>query len=143
MSSHYSFRFENNIKFYGEQVVLTDGKQVFLINDNTGEITQTLNLVNLIGEEDSYFVEGIGEDYLLVRPNRNGLLTLINLKTGGKVQLYTELLNETEQRYAETNEVPYRGDGLKFIEQKGNSLYFKNTSTFFGTDNTLYIYELK
>ncbi|WP_449240505.1 copper amine oxidase N-terminal domain-containing protein [Desulfoscipio gibsoniae] len=146
-SLHYAFRFEDNIKFYKEQIILTDGKKIIFIDDNTGTISKTINYKELPGEghqeqdgEESYFIEGMGENYLIIRPNNSGILTLIDLKNNQNIQLYKKLLGKEEREFAETNDVPYKGDWLKFIGQKGNLLQFKNENTIIGPDTSIYTY---
>lgn len=82
---HYYGRFEQNTKFCREFIVMTDGKNAFVVNDHTGEIEKTYDLVALGGEDDNYFIEGIGQDFLLIRPNRKGVLSLVYPATGEKV----------------------------------------------------------
>ena len=50
---------------------------------------------------------------MIARPNSGGILMLVDLESHEKVQLYKELLDKDEQDYAETNDIPYRGDFLK------------------------------
>lgn len=139
----YASRPSGNVKFFQDKVVLTDGKKVFVIDDNTGEIMASYDLPAMIGQEDIYYVEGIGDNYLLIRPSETGLLTLLYLDTGERVLLYKELLDDMQQEYAEMNDVPYRGDWLKLVGQEDNILYFKNEASVFGQDETIYIYEVK
>jgi len=139
----YTHRANSNPVFYQDKVVLTDGKNVFVIENESGKVVGSYDLVTMTGEEDVYLLEGIGGNYLLVRPSKTGLLTLLYLDTGEKVLLYKELLDEMQQEYAEMNDIPYRGDWLKLVDQNENFLYFRNEATVFGEDDTIYVYELK
>ncbi len=49
----------------------------------------------------------------MARPNSGGILTLVDLESHEKVQLYKELLDKDERDYVETNDIPYWGDFLK------------------------------
>ena len=81
--------------------------------------------------------------FIMARPNSGGILTLVDLESHEKVQLYKELLDKDERDYVETNDIPYWGDFLKFTGQKGNRLYFRNNSQLNGEDTRSYIYEMK
>lgn len=78
-----------------------DGNTLRFIQDGTGNVIDTLDLVKLGGEEDAYYVEGIDKEIILLRGNQNGLLTLINRQTGERTLLYKELLTAKDQEYAE------------------------------------------
>ncbi|GGD90314.1 stalk domain-containing protein [Paenibacillus nasutitermitis] len=125
-SVKYWLRWEKNVTQTDDSLLLTDGKQLRVIEDSTGNVEQTLDLVKLGGEDDVYFVEAFDPDFLLIRPNHKGLLTLIDRATGTSTLLYKELLSAEDQEYAETNDVPYHGDSLKFVKRSGNTLYFKD-----------------
>ncbi|MFC3746151.1 copper amine oxidase N-terminal domain-containing protein [Paenibacillus sp. GCM10012306] len=122
----YFMRYGNNVKIAGNQLVLTDGKTLRLIEDGTGNVTQTLDLTKIGGVSDTYLVEGMDDDFLLIRPNQQGFLTLIDRKTGTQTLLYKELLDPEQQNFAETNDLPFFGDNLKFVKREGNALLFTN-----------------
>ncbi|MEC0168033.1 copper amine oxidase N-terminal domain-containing protein [Paenibacillus graminis] len=125
-SVKYWMRYGENVKMYGNTLVLTDGKKLRLIEDGTGKVTAVIDLVKLGGEADTYLVEGMDDDFLLIRPNQKGLLLLIERKTGKQTLLYQKLLDTEQQKYAETNDLPFYGDYLKFIKREGNALLFTN-----------------
>ncbi|MBP1934054.1 stalk domain-containing protein [Ammoniphilus resinae] len=108
---------------YQDQAVFTDGQMIELV-DQTGKVTQTYDLVRLVGEGDSYSIEGMGENYLLVKPNKTGKHILIDLKTNNKVLLYQQLLTKEEQEIAEKNDLPFYTDSLTFVGEKDGSLRF-------------------
>ncbi|ALS28325.1 copper amine oxidase [Paenibacillus sp. 32O-W] len=137
----YFRRFVDNATNGGGQLIVTDGRTLELVDDVTGRVAESYDLVKLGGEEDDYFVEGVGPEYLLIRPNDRGLLMLIDRKTGGKTLLYKELLDKLNQEYAETNDVPYFGDWLRFVRRDGDTLYFRNDAPI-QQDNKLYAYKL-
>ncbi len=135
----YWIRFGDNVNMYGNKLILTDGKTLRVIEDGTGEVAETMNLTKLGGVDDKYLIEGMDEDFLLIRPNQKGMLTLIDRKTGAKTLLYKALLDADQQLYAETNDLPFYGDWLKFVERKGNLLLFKNEAV---RDGRIYEYDL-
>ncbi|MCD9021549.1 copper amine oxidase N-terminal domain-containing protein [Cohnella silvisoli] len=137
----YWQRYTDNVTQYGNHLLLTDGKSLRIIEDGTGNVTQTLDLVKLGGDDDTYFIEGIADDYLLIRPNRSGLLTLVDLKSGGSVKLYEKLLDADDIEYATTNDVPYKGDYLQYVNRDGPTLYFKNNSPI-NKDEKVYSFSL-
>ncbi|MNO08595.1 hypothetical protein D3C81_2313300 [compost metagenome] len=64
---------------------------------------------------------------------------LIDRNTGTKTLLYQALLDADQQAYAETNDIPYFGDQLEYIERKSNLLLFKNQAV---QDGRIYEYDL-
>lgn len=139
-SVKYWMRYGDNVKMYGNTLVLTDGKKLRLIEDGTGKVTDTLDLVKLGGESDTYLVEGMDDDCLLIRPNQKGLLKLIERKTGKQTLLYQKLLDAEQKEYAETNDLPFFGDNLKFVKREGNTLLFTNEYVL---DGKIYKYILQ
>ncbi|WP_235948345.1 stalk domain-containing protein [Paenibacillus glycinis] len=127
---NYWQRYENNVTAYGNHLLLTDGKTLRIVEDGTGNVEQTLDLVKLGGEDDDYFVEGIADDFLLIRPNGSGLLTLVDRQSGASVKLYGKLLSAEGMEYATTNDVPYRGDMLHYVKRNGSALYFEDNGPF-------------
>lgn len=124
MHAHYLFRSGKNINLVGSQIILTDGKKAEIIDDNTGKTIQTLDLVELGGKDDDYAIEGLGDRYILIRPASTGLLTLVQLNSNSKTQLYEKLLDADEQKAALNPGEFFRGDTLTFVKQEGNVLYF-------------------
>ncbi|MEK4189287.1 hypothetical protein [Paenibacillus sp. FSL L8-0494] len=51
---------------------------------------------------------------------------IIDRKTDAKTLLYKALLDEEQQKYAETNDLPFFGDNLKFLKREGDALLFNN-----------------
>ncbi|NIK79610.1 hypothetical protein FHS15_004771 [Paenibacillus castaneae] len=140
-TAHYYYRTQNNVRMYKNNVVMTDGQKAYVIDDKTGEIANAYDLEGLGGAKGDYFVEGIGDHYLLIRPaNPLALLTLIYTATNEKILLYKELLNAAEQDYAERDDIQ-RGDQLEFIKEDKNILYFRNNSMH-GKDDKIYEYAL-
>lgn len=131
-----------NIDKYNDNYVMTDGRKVYIVN-NSGEIINTLDLVELGGEEGLYSIEAITDEYILIRPYNTGLLTLINLETTDKVLLYQVLLNQKDIEYIETHNIQNGyGDNLIFTEQRGEVLYF-TYRTFFDYKEVIYQYKWK
>lgn len=135
----YQFRGDAVLKPFDDNLLLHDGNTLRFVQDGTGNITATLDLLKLGGtEEDAYYIEGIDNDILLLRGNQKGLLTLIDRKTGERTLLYKELLTAKDQEYAENNDVPYKGDTLKFVKRSGDKLYFLNDSPLTGKKDLIY-----
>jgi hypothetical protein len=135
---HYYQRYEKNVLSYNDLPVLTDGKMLTLLN-SAGNVTQEYDLTALAGKDETYAVLGIGQSYLIVRPNRTGFLTLINLKDNSATLLYQKLLSDKQEReYAVTNDTPYPGDGLMFTgEASDGTLTFSYHSFFDGKDHEI------
>ena len=123
----YFQRYEQNVSYFQvynpkgwlQYSVLTDGKIVTVFNEQ-GKAVKEYDLPALAGKDEVYSVLMIGEDYLVVRPNRTGLLTLIDLKDNTTVVLADKLLSGKDLEYARSNDVPYHGDELKFAGDMGH-----------------------
>lgn len=148
-TTHYWSRFEENIILFRDNVIMTDGQKVYLVNKVSGNIMKIYDLPSLTGKadkdnaHDNWFTEGIGENYLLVRQNRDGLLTLIKLSTKERVDLYKIFFADDRERlvHAKTNDIPYYGDYLHLIKEKDNVLFFRDDNPFLKNDK-VYQYKL-
>ncbi|WP_334073322.1 MULTISPECIES: copper amine oxidase N-terminal domain-containing protein [Paenibacillus] len=100
-----------------ERLLLTDGKTLS-VYDTQGKEVHKYDLPALGGKDETYAVLGAGEDYLVVRPNQTGLLTLINLDDKTTVNLAEKILKGDDLEYALNNDVPYHGDELKYLGQE-------------------------
>ncbi|MFC4102492.1 hypothetical protein [Paenibacillus xanthanilyticus] len=111
--------------------MLTDGRKLTVYNDR-GEVSALHDLPALAGKDESYAVLGAGKTFLVVRPNTTGMLTLIDLVDRSVVELAGELLSGDELAYAQTNDVPFRGDLLRFggSNTDESELYFYYKSPF-------------
>lgn len=133
--AYYSYRYERNVNFYKDLVIMNAGRTAYVIDDRSGKVVREYDLAALGGRDDNYFIEGFGDGFLLIRPNMDGLLTLIDLRNYGKVVLYKELLDKAEREVVEANASLVRGDYLQFTGEKGGVLYFRNRRhEFIGTD---------
>lgn len=140
-SVKYWNRFETNVTRAEGQLLLNDGNTLKIIEDGTGNVMETIDLVQLGGEEDDYFIEYFDKDVFLLRANKSGILKLIDRAAGTSTVLYKELFDAKYQEYAEFNDSPYRGDFLKLIKREGDMLYFKNNIPF-DRDQTTYSYKI-
>jgi hypothetical protein len=140
-SVHYWNRLEQNVSMVNDQLVLIDGKTLRLIEDGTGEVVETIDLVKLGIEDDNYFVEYFDKDVFLLRANKSGILKLVDRDTETVTVLYKELLDAKQQEYVETNDMPYIGDFLRFIKREGDMLLFKNEFPY-DKDNNTYILKI-
>lgn len=128
----YDLRYEPNTSYFQvydskgwvEYTVLTDGKIVWVYNDE-GEIVSTYDLPALTKEDDVFGVQAVGTDYLVVRPGRTGLLTLVDLKDSTTTVLADKLLTGKDLAYARENQTPYPGDTLSFAGDGGYPGYGK------------------
>ncbi|MBB6694226.1 copper amine oxidase N-terminal domain-containing protein [Cohnella xylanilytica] len=131
----YFQRYEPNLTYYQyyapsvpewvQNYVLTDGRTVTVF-DEQGAAKQEYDLPKLTGQDDTYAVLGAGQSFLVVRPSKTGLLTLIDLRTGQSTVLCDKLLSGDDLEYARNNDVPYRGDNLRFAGYSDDEgeLYF-------------------
>lgn len=117
---------EKNTKYCGEQVVLVDGKNIFLIDDETGKINKKININKLLEkdtDDEKYLVLNMDENHILLRNESKGILIVVDLKNDKIVELYKIMLNEDMQREIEAENL---GDNLEFIKQEDNVLYIKD-----------------
>lgn len=125
----YNQRYEPNTSSYQVYdpngwiyyTVLTDGKIVLVYNDE-GKVVSTYDLAELTQQDDVFGVQAVGTDFLVVRPNRSGLLTLIDLKDNSTVVLADKLLTGKDLAYAHDNQTPYPGDSLSFGGDVGHGV---------------------
>lgn len=136
-SVHYWNRFEQNVTYADGQLLLIDGKTLRLIEDGTGKVIETIDLVKLGGEEDDYFIEYFDKDVFLLRANGNGIMKLVDRDTETITVLYKELFDGKQLEYAEFNDTPYAGDFLRLLKREGEVLYFKNNMPI-EKDNKIY-----
>lgn len=132
----------------GNQLLLSDGRLLRVIEDGTGNVTASYNLDKLMGADVSaqeeimtYNVEAFEEDFALIRPWRSGVLTLVMRATGEKIELYKDLLDAVDMKKAEygINDPMFPGDRMTYSGRSGNTLTFTT-----GSDNTIkeYTYTL-
>ncbi|SFE54441.1 Copper amine oxidase N-terminal domain-containing protein [Paenibacillus algorifonticola] len=140
-TAQYYQRYEPNIVAMNNNPLLTDGKTLSLL-DSSGATLEEYDLPKLGGKDEVYAVLGMGQGYLIIRPNKTGLLTLVDLKTGTATLLYKQFLSTAEQEYAEMNDIPYHGDELAFTgETSKGVLSFSYRSALDGKSYT-YSYSL-
>ncbi|KAB2338021.1 copper amine oxidase N-terminal domain-containing protein [Cytobacillus depressus] len=121
----YYYVLDPKTNSYDAHSLLSDGKMVSIYN-KSGEKVKEYNLPALTGKDESFAVLGASNEYLIVRPNITGFLTLIDFKNNSVVELHEKLLSGKDLEYAKTNDVPYRGDELRFsgASSDENELYF-------------------
>lgn len=142
----YHGRYAANATGYGDVLALTDGKQLRLIEDGTGNVLGKLDLAKLGGEDDNYFVEGIDEDFVLLRANKSGMLKLYDRNTSETVLLYKELLDPSLFEIVETysQAIIGGGDYLVYMKREGDTLLFRNDAPYVDDKarNKVYRYDL-
>ncbi|CDN41483.1 copper amine oxidase N-terminal domain-containing protein [Paenibacillus sp. P22] len=112
--------------------ILTDGRTAALY-DEKALPAKTYDMAELAGKEDRYFLHGIGQDYMIVRPMSTGLLTLIDFKDHTVTVLADKLLSgkDLEDAYR----IPSKGDGLVVAADMGaGQLDFFYDSSLDGKD---------
>ncbi|CAH1203747.1 hypothetical protein PAECIP111893_02056 [Paenibacillus plantiphilus] len=141
----YFQRYEHNASYFQvyhpngwlQYLMLTDGKTATVFNEQ-GKAVKEYDLPALAGKDDVYSIHAVGEDYLVVRPNRTGLLTLIDLKDNSVVVLADKLLTGKDLEYARSNDIPYHGDELYFAGDMGHgTLNFSYNSPLDNNDSTV------
>ena len=127
---------------YGDTIVLTNGKQLRLIEDGTGRVMEKLDLVRIGGEKDNYYVEGMDEDFLLLRANQSGMLKLYERRTQETVLLYKQLLDPSLFEITENYAQPLvgRGDYLTYVKREGDQLLFRNEAPYLKEEERSAIY---
>ncbi|WEK52908.1 MAG: copper amine oxidase N-terminal domain-containing protein [Candidatus Cohnella colombiensis] len=138
---NYFKRYTTNVTFYDGFIALTDGKKLRIFEDGTANLVDSINLVKLGDKDDNYFIEGIDKEFILFRANADGILKLYNRYTKDVVVLSEELLSGKQLEYAQTNDLPYWGDGLVYLGREGDSLMFRN-DMMIEKDTTIYKYTL-
>lgn len=120
----YKDRVTNHIAYLDNKVALTDGKKAYVYDDKTGEMTTEYDLQKLVGI-GNYEIEAVGDNFLLIREDQKGLLTLLNLESKKSVEIYEVIsLSDTEKEFALHGHEPAY-DGIKFDKKEGNALYFR------------------
>lgn len=128
---------------YVERTLLTDGK-ILSVYDSEGKEVQKYDLPALVGKDENYAVLGAGKDYLVVRPNRTGFITVVNLKDNTKVEIYEKVLTGDDLDYARNNDVPYHGDILRYLgeDTSAGTLLFSYDSPFDSKPIKVFTYNL-
>ncbi|WP_017811661.1 copper amine oxidase N-terminal domain-containing protein [Paenibacillus shenyangensis] len=140
-SVDYGWGRSNTVNSYDNKLVMNDGTNLRIIEDGTGKVLQTLNLVELAGKgkDQKYSVEAIDQDMLLIRNARDHQLQLINRKNGNSVLLYQQFLTHEQQQGVEEDIGPMSGgDRIDFTKRVGNTLYFTYADFDKGTVKTTY-----
>ncbi|MNO40530.1 hypothetical protein D3C76_306810 [compost metagenome] len=94
--------------------------------ENGGQITSPALLKNGITYVSAGLRESAGLQVTWGKAHQQALLMLIERKTGKQTLLYQKLLDAEQQKFAETNDLPFYGDNLKFIKREANALLFTN-----------------
>ncbi|NUU59214.1 copper amine oxidase N-terminal domain-containing protein [Paenibacillus agri] len=121
---------KENVSAYQGNLVMVNKSILYLVNPD-GHIFKTYNLAEPTGIDDTFALEAIEEDFLLVRPYQKGTLFLIDRKSGESTALYTQLLGSEDQAWLEQYpnwDFDYPGDRLQYNGRSGNTLSFTWTS---------------
>ncbi|MGV7116386.1 copper amine oxidase N-terminal domain-containing protein [Paenibacillus kyungheensis] len=124
-SMDYHLNKHTNSTMYNGNIILNDGQNLRIIEDGTGNVLENIDLVKLAGKKDSYVVESLQSDIVLLRAISDSHLTLIDRKTGQSVVLYKELLTTEQQKLVDPTTMPFGvDDRLTYIKRIHNMLYF-------------------
>lgn len=124
-SMDYHLNKHTNSTMYNGNLILSDGQTLRIIEDGTGNVLENIDLVKMAGKKDSYVVESLQSDIVLLRAISDSHLTLINRKTGQSTVLYKELLTAKQQELVDPTTVPFGiDDRLTYIKRNGNTFYF-------------------
>ncbi|MDQ6423250.1 copper amine oxidase N-terminal domain-containing protein [Paenibacillus sp. LHD-117] len=126
--------------------LLVNGSTLYEVN-HEGAIVATHDLQALTGYEDENFhVEWYDDEFMVVRPDRTGWLTLVNQKTKETVNLTETLLSKAQwdiyQSLDKLSPEFANWDGLNVVTREGNRLQL-NHYYFIDSKDTKYIYDLK
>jgi hypothetical protein len=126
--------------------LLVGGSTLYEVN-HEGAIVATHDLQALTGYEDENFhVEWYDDEFMVVRPDRTGWLTLVNRKTKETVNLTETLLSKEQwdiyQSLDKLNTEFANWDGLNVVIREGNTLKLSHYY-FIGGVNTSLEYKLK
>ncbi|WP_098741265.1 copper amine oxidase N-terminal domain-containing protein [Paenibacillus sp. EZ-K15] len=123
----------DQLSFKGN-IAMMNGSTLALVHP-TGKTVKSYDLAALTGVKDSFIVEAIEQDFLLVRPYTKATLYIVH-PTGKTAELiYPELLDEETIKVIEEmppNEVGFIGDGLTYIGYAGGKLTFQYNNPFLG-----------
>ncbi|WP_274653266.1 copper amine oxidase N-terminal domain-containing protein [Paenibacillus humicola] len=122
----------NNVKSYEGDPVMIDGSSAKRVDPDTGRTVKTYDMAALTGgnPKDSYDLEYVSDDILLIRPFSTSMLTAVDLETKQTTALYKKLLPDDQQKWLEATAAPngangYQGDGLLFVKRAGNGFEFQ------------------
>ncbi len=117
------------IDTYNGQIIMNDGKKLRLIEDGTGNVAETLDLIKLgnKGADQQYSVEAMDDDMLLIRNSHDYQLAVVDRSSGRSVVIYKQVLTTAEQQNVDIDSgggPMGSGDGLTYEKRVGNILYF-------------------
>ncbi|WP_019007544.1 stalk domain-containing protein [Cohnella laeviribosi] len=142
-STYFRASFNDPALWSDGKILMNDGITLRLIEDGTGQVAETVNLAELMGEDDSsasyYNVEGFFPDFALIRPLDTGILTLVNRGTGEQVPLYRVFFDEELQQRVEQYAPMILGDFLRFTGRDGDRLTF---TYYNGKEDLIFTYDL-
>lgn len=146
-SESYSYAHPNrSVDWSGEgRALLMNGTTLYEVNQE-GAILASYDLQTLTGYEDENFlVEWYDADYMVVRPERTGWLTLVNRKTKEAVRLAEALLTKEQwdvyQSLDQLSTEFVNWDGLNVITRDGDTLKLGHYY-FIGGINSSFDYKL-
>ncbi|SEO39928.1 copper amine oxidase N-terminal domain-containing protein [Paenibacillus sp. OV219] len=126
MQAHYWQFSPRNIVTAGDLAVMTDGRNVQLVNGDAQIVRRYSlpELAGLAGGAATFDIESVHSDFLLFR-STEGWLYIADFKSGKTTTLYQTFKLDPKQL------APFY-DGITFKEQDGNKLYFEVASNMDG-----------
>lgn len=118
------------IDSYNGNILLNDGKKLRVIEDGSGNILETIDLIKVgnMGANQRYSIEAMDDDMLLMRSNVDYRLYLVNRHNERSIIVYKEVLPASDQKDVEwvLNDTSgfIEHDKLEFNKRVGNTLYF-------------------
>ncbi|MNO25172.1 hypothetical protein D3C76_150040 [compost metagenome] len=111
-TGHYWQFSPEDLKIYNGNAVMNDGHTIRLIAPDAS-VKESWNISKLAGApEDSYSIEAIGENYLIARSSKEGLLTLIDLEAKQAILLYKEFaINPRDMAGFKYDGIEFTGNG--------------------------------
>ncbi|TYP74750.1 copper amine oxidase N-terminal domain-containing protein [Paenibacillus methanolicus] len=114
---------DENAKKWVQVYLLSDGRKVAFFSAD-GIVIREHDLTALTGKEDNYAVLGAGEDFIVVRPESTGYVTLINLKDRATAEMYDKLLKDADLERVLGQGGTISRDDIQFIGEDRGTLYF-------------------
>ncbi len=120
----------NLIDSYDGNILMNDGKTLRVVEDGSGKVLQTIDLVKVgnMGADQRYSIEAMDEDILLIRSSTDYKLYLVDRHNGRSIVVYKAVLPVSDQKDVEWVLQDLSGfiehDKLAFDKRIGNTLYF-------------------
>ncbi|GMK42243.1 hypothetical protein PCCS19_53020 [Paenibacillus sp. CCS19] len=147
---YYGFHSASSMNETEGQIVMLNGNELQLVRPD-GSLQGRYDLEKLTGYKNEPFTVpyvSSSDGIALVEPYRTSIMLLVDLRTAKVIELYKELLPETEQKMlAEMkpymNDFDYQGDRLAFVKRDGDTFVFNHGTLPVGEKTVQLTYTLK